>query len=92
MSEARAHLIISGVVQGVWYRAFTQRTALALGLRGWVRNLPDGSVESVMEGPKPAIEMAILECKKGPPSSRIEKVDVSWEEPSGELGSFEISH
>ena len=77
MSEARAHLVISGMVQGVWYRAFTERTARAVGLRGWVRNLPDGSVEAVMEGPRAAIEMAILECKKGPPSSRVDNIEVT---------------
>jgi acylphosphatase len=92
MSETRAHIVISGLVQGVWYRAFTERTAGALGLRGWVRNMPDGRVEAVMEGPKPAIEMAVLECKKGPPSSRVESVEVRWEEPTGEFKSFEITH
>lgn len=92
MSEAQAHLVISGLVQGVWYRAFTQRTALALGLKGWVRNLPDGRVEAIMQGPKPAVEMAILECKKGPPSSRVEKVDIRWEEATGEYSSFEIAY
>jgi acylphosphatase len=92
MSEARARIVISGIVQGVWYRAYTERTARALGLRGWVRNMPDGRVEAVMEGPKPAIEMAVLECKKGPPSSRVENVEIRWEEPTGEFGSFEITH
>ena len=92
MSEARAHLIISGFVQGVWYRAFTERTAGAVGLAGWVRNLPDGSVEAVMEGPRAAIEMAILECKKGPPSSRVDNIEVEWEEPTGEFDSFRIAH
>jgi len=92
MSETRARLVISGLVQGVWYRAYTQRTARAVGLTGWVRNMPNGSVEAVMEGPRAAIEMAILECRKGPPSSRVENVEIEWEEPTGEFGAFNITH
>jgi len=92
MSEARAHIVVSGLVQGVWYRAYTERTARALGLTGCVRNLPGGSVEAVMEGPKAAIEMAILECRKGPPSSRVENVEIQWEEPTGEFSAFNITH
>lgn len=90
MAAARVHLVIKGLVQGVWYRAYTERTAKALGLKGWVRNLPDGSVEAVMEGERAAIDLAILECRKGPPSSRVEKIEEQWESPNGEFASFEI--
>lgn len=92
MDNARAHLVISGIVQGVWYRAFTERTANALGLTGWVRNLPGGDVEAVIEGARAAIEMAILECKKGPPSSRVDNIEVRWEEPTGDFSSFDLIH
>lgn len=92
MEKAQAHIVITGRVQGVWYRAFTERTATALGLTGWVRNMPDGSVEATIEGAKPAIEMAVLECKKGPPSSRVDRVDVTWKEPTGQFDSFSITH
>lgn len=91
MSSKRAHLFISGRVQGVWYRAFTERTATALGLSGWVRNLPDGRVEAVMEGIQEAIELAVLECRKGPQGSRVENVEVSLGEPTGEFDSFRIT-
>lgn len=91
MSEAHAHIVITGLVQGVWYRAFTERTARAVGLKGWVRNLPDGSVEAVMEGARAAIDAAILECRKGPPSSRVDNVDIRWEEPRGEFDSFNVT-
>lgn len=92
MDRARAHLYISGLVQGVWFRAYVQRTATALGITGWIRNLPDSRVEAVMEGQRQAIELAILECKKGPPGSRVEGVDAQWMEPRGEFSSFTIEH
>ncbi len=90
MEQARAYIIISGMVQGVWFRAFVQRTAQAVGLTGWVKNMPDGSVEATIEGAKPAIEMVILECKKGPPSSRVQNVSVDWQEITGQFDSFTI--
>lgn len=92
MAAARVHLVIKGLVQGVWYRAYTERTARALGIRGWVRNMPDGSVEAVMEGERAALDLAILECKKGPPSSRVEKVVEDWQSPTGEFQGFETRH
>ncbi len=88
---ARAHLIISGRVQGVYYRAFTQNTALRLGLHGWVRNMPDGGVEAVFEGQRQLIEQAISACKKGPSGSRVDHIAAAWQEPSGEQG-FEIRY
>ena len=80
------------MVQGVWFRAFTERTARAVGLKGWVKNLPDGSVEVLMEGARAAIEMVILECKKGPPSSRVDNIEIKWDEPTGEFDSFKATH
>ena len=92
MDNSRAHLVITGLVQGVWYRAYTERTANALGLTGWVSNSTDGSVEAVMEGSRAAIDMAVLECKKGSQGSRVDNVEVTYGEARGEFDSFKIKH
>lgn len=84
MSETRAHVFFSGLVQGVWFRAFTQQTAMGLDLCGWVRNLPDGRVEAVFEGERDLIEQALSACKVGPPSARVDDIKITWEEPRGE--------
>jgi acylphosphatase len=89
---ARAHLIIEGSVQGVFFRAYTRDIALSLGLRGWVRNLPDGNVEAVFEGDKAKIQELITECYKGPPSSRVSNIDLVWENYRGEFESFDIRY
>ncbi|MGB9711499.1 MAG: acylphosphatase [Thermodesulfovibrio sp.] len=85
----RAHLFISGRVQGVFYRAFTQEVAHSLKLNGWVRNLRDGRVEAVFEGDENAISHAIQRCKEGPPYARVDNIEIIWEEPEG-LKGFEI--
>lgn len=84
--HARAHLFIEGRVQGVFYRSFTRELAGDLGLDGWVRNLHDGRVEAVFEGPKERIEQVIAACQKGPPGARVSHVDIAWEPLSGEKG------
>lgn len=86
----RAHLFISGRVQGVFYRAFTQEVANSLKLNGWVRNLRDGRVEAVFEGDEEKILLAIEKCKDGPPFSRVDNIEIKWEEPEG-LKGFEIT-
>jgi len=73
-TEARAHVIVKGLVQGVFFRAFTREVASSLGLKGWVRNLWDGSVEAVLEGPKDRIELALERLKEGPPSARVQEL------------------
>jgi len=85
----RAHLFISGRVQGVFYRAFTKEVADSLGLNGWVRNLRDGRVEAVFEGDEEKISLAVKRCKEGPPYARVDNIEVIWEEPEG-LTGFEI--
>jgi acylphosphatase len=90
--QARAHLIIEGRVQGVFFRAFTRDLALTLGLKGWVRNLPSGDVEVVFEGERTAVEEAIGQCHAGPPSGRVDNVDVTWENPRGEFSSFTVKY
>ncbi len=88
----RAHIWVSGRVQGVWYRASTVEEARRLGLRGWVRNLPDGRVEVVAEGPREAVERLISWCHQGPPLAVVEEVKVVWEPYSGEFSDFSIAY
>lgn len=90
MERARAHLKISGYVQGVFFRANTQDRALDLGLKGWVRNRSDGTVEAVFEGDKDKIEEMIKWCHKGPPGASVNGVSVGWEEYKGEFKDFDI--
>lgn len=90
--KTRAHLYISGRVQGVYYRAFTQEVADSLGLKGWVRNLPDRRVEAVFEGERDLIEKAILKCKQGPPYANVTDIDVVWESQMEGFSNFSIKH
>lgn len=80
----RAHVYISGHVQGVFFRATTREQADRLGVAGWVRNLPDGRVEAVLEGPRPAVQACLQWCHHGPPGARVTGVEVEWEAPRGE--------
>lgn len=90
MAKARAHLIITGMVQGVMFRYSTQDEAERLGLTGWVRNRRDGTVEAVAEGEKQKVEQLVEWCHHGPPHARVSRVDVHWEEPGGEFEGFKI--
>lgn len=90
MEQVRAHLIISGYVQGVFFRAYTQDKALELGLRGWVRNRFDGTVEAVFEGERNKVEEMIKWCHRGPSGARVSNVSVDWEEYKGEFRDFDI--
>ena len=90
MPQRRLHLVIKGVVQGVCYRLHTQREAQRLGLRGWVRNLRDGSVELTAEGPEPELEALGAWCGQGPPAARVSSLEPRWSEASGEFTGFEI--
>ena len=90
--KARAHLFISGRVQGVYYRGFTMEVAESLGLTGWAKNLPDRRVEVVFEGEKDAIEKAIAKCYEGPPAAGVTDIDVSWEETCEGFKGFSIRY
>ncbi len=92
MAKTRVHLYIEGKVQGVWYRAFTRDVATKYGIRGWVRNLPDGRVEAVFEGDESDIEKAIAECYKGPPAAVVTNIDIKKEPFKGEFNGFEIRY
>jgi acylphosphatase len=92
MEKSRAHVMIDGRVQGVFYRAFVRELAHNLGLAGWVRNLRDGRVEAVFEGEKKAIEQTIGECYAGPLGARVSKIDVSWEAYTGGEKGFSVKY
>lgn len=88
---AAARLIISGRVQGVFFRMETQRAAKAAGVSGWVRNLPDGNVEALLEGLPEKIESVIAWCRQGPPRARVEQVEVYKQDYSGVYEDFSIT-
>ncbi len=89
---ARVHLVITGHVQGVWFRANTQKKAKALDLKGWIKNLPDGRVETIFEGEKEKINQIIEWCKKGPSFAMVDDVKIHWETPVGEFNTFTITY
>ena len=89
--EARAHIFVSGRVQGVFYRDHTRRWAISSGLSGWVKNLADGRVEVLVEGEKKKIEGLIDRLREGPPMSRVENVAAEWEEYTGEFSDFRVT-
>jgi acylphosphatase len=77
MSDAATsavRVVVSGRVQGVWFRAWTVETATGLGLAGWVRNRADGSVEALFAGPADAVEAMIARCHDGPPAAHVDGV------------------
>ena len=84
----RAHLVIEGRVQEVGYRANTRRMANKLNLRGWVRNLRNGDVELLVEGPEVEVQKLIVWCHRGPTSAYVSNVKVEKSEASGEFDSF----
>jgi len=85
----RAHVFVSGRVQGVFYRASTRDTAREEGVDGWVRNRSDGRVEAVFEGPKQAVDNMLEWCETGSRAADVENIEVTTEQPQGEDG-FEI--
>lgn len=90
--KVRAHAHISGRVQGVFFRSETQDEAIKKNVTGWVRNLPDGRVEAVFEGEKENVENVIEFCKRGSPGARVTKVDVNWQDFTGEFKNFGIRY
>jgi len=88
----RIHLHVTGVVQGVFFRAHTRDEARRLGLSGWVRNRQDGSVEAVAEGPEDALRQLASWCHRGSSGAVVESVRQEWEEPTGELVGFSIRY
>jgi acylphosphatase len=82
----RAHVVVSGRVQGVFFRAETRDRATSLGVAGWVRNTPGGTVEAVFEGDRRRVESMVEWMRRGPPLARVDDVQVAWEDPRGESG------
>ena len=89
MSAARARAIVRGRVQGVFFRAEASSRARSLGLVGWVRNVPDGTVEAVFEGEQEHVDSMLHWCEHGPAGARVESVDVEWEPPV-DARAFEV--
>lgn len=88
----RAHIYVSGRVQGVFFRATVESIAKQFRLKGYVKNLPDGRVEIVAEGEKQALEHLINWARRGTRLAKIEEVEATWQEPTGEFGDFHISY
>ncbi|OPY65323.1 MAG: Acylphosphatase [Syntrophorhabdus sp. PtaU1.Bin050] len=89
---SRAHILVSGVVQGVFFRHNTMKKANEFDVKGWVRNLHDGKVEIVCEGKKDAVQKLADWCKKGPMGAYVSNVDMTWEDYTGEFDTFQITY
>jgi acylphosphatase len=88
--EARLHVVVEGIVQGVNFRYHTRRVARSLLLAGWVRNTPDGHVEVLAEGTRQSLEQLLAFLRKGPASARVERVTSTWLHFAGEFDEFQI--
>lgn len=91
-TKTRAHAIISGRVQGVWFRMETKQAAESYGVTGWVRNRRDGTVEAVFEGTEADVKSALEWCRQGPPLAKVTKIDVTWQSYSGEFEGFDVTY
>ena len=89
--NSSAHIVVSGMVQGVGFRYFVMHHARFLNLAGWVRNLPNGNVEIEVEGDRTSVESLIVYVRRGPRSAVVGDVDVNWKEPLGQFTGFEIA-
>ena len=91
-SKTRAHVFVSGKVQGVYFRQNTKEVAARHNVAGWVRNLPDGSVEAIFEGEAVDVNKVIEWCHVGPPKADVKGVDVKFEKYTGEFADFGINY
>ena len=89
---AEAHVVVSGRVQGVWFRGNTQRAAGDAGVRGWVRNLPDRRVEALLQGERAAVESVIDFMRTGPPGAAVIDIVVTWRRAGEAFHGFEIRY
>ena len=90
VSRARAHIVVSGRVQGVWFRGGAQAEARARGVTGWIRNRPDETVEAVLEGEEEDVKAVVAWCRRGPPGARVDGVEVTWLPWCGEFDAMRI--
>jgi len=88
MGRVRVHVFVSGRVQGVFFRQETKLEALRLSVKGWIRNLNDGRVEAIFEGEEPSVKTLVDYCYHGPSSSRVDNVEVNYENYVGEFSDF----
>jgi acylphosphatase len=92
MSMVRAHVIIHGMVQGVYFRAHTRDEARAVNVTGWVKNRRDGGVEAVFEGAEEDVKKVIAWCHKGPAWAHVTEVNVDWQDYTGEFKNFFVNY
>lgn len=90
--KVRVHIIVKGKVQGVYFRQNAQCVCNGYEVTGWVRNLEDGSVETILEGNKNSVEDAISWFKVGPPSAQVERIELKYDRYSGEFQDFKINY
>ncbi|MEP0825598.1 MAG: acylphosphatase [Nitrososphaera sp.] len=90
--KTRAHILVSGTVQGVYFRQNTKEVATKHNVTGWVRNLPDGRVEAILEGNEPDVNKVIEWCHVGPPKAKVDNVSVKFDNYTGEFADFVISY
>ncbi|MDH7563998.1 MAG: acylphosphatase [Candidatus Bathyarchaeota archaeon] len=90
--KVRVHVLVSGRVQGVFYRSEASKEARKLGVTGWIRNLPDGRVEAVFEGEEENVKALVAFCRRGPAGARVDRVEVKNGSYAGEFRSFEIRY
>ena len=91
-TKVRAHAIISGRVQGVFFRVETKRAADGFGVFGWVRNRRDGTVEALFEGDQDRVAAVLAWCQEGPTHAQVSDVNVDWEAYAGEFTAFDITY
>ncbi len=90
MELARVHIFVSGKVQGAWYREGTKKEANKLKVFGWIKNLEDGRVEALLEGEKESLEKMLVWAKRGSFWSKVENIEISWEEHKKDFQDFKI--
>ena len=91
MYPTQVHILVSGMVQAVFFRYSTVSRAREMGLTGWVRNLPDGRVEIIAQGEKKKLEQMVIWARRGPADARVDKIEYFWEKPDNTFPSFKIS-
>lgn len=90
MAQKQLQMVVHGMVQGVYFRASTQREARRIGITGWVKNRGDGAVEIVAEGEEDAVKDLLAWAQHGPSTARVEGVDTRWRSYTGDFSEFKI--
>lgn len=92
MAKVGVHIVVEGMVQGVFFRSNTCDQAAELNVTGWVKNLPDGRLEAVFEGDKKNVEKIVKWCRHGPPNAYVTKVEIRWGDYTGEFKDFGVRY